>query len=64
MLKGRLYDREGMATVGGQNLETRGVESCLVLYLCVLAISNGCSKDSPCARKGLLTNWPHHSTFR
>ena len=51
MPRGRLYDREGMATVGRQNPETRWVEVCLVLYLCVLAISNRCSKDSSCAHK-------------
>jgi hypothetical protein len=30
MPNGRLYDREGMATMGRQNLETRWVESLLV----------------------------------
>jgi hypothetical protein len=61
MPKGRLYDREGLATMGRQNLETRWVEKLACHYLCLLAISNRCSKDSSCAHKGLVTNWPHHS---
>jgi hypothetical protein len=32
------------------------------LSMCVLAISNRCIKDRSCAHKGLVTNWPHHST--
>jgi hypothetical protein len=32
MPNGRLYDREGMATTGRQNLETCSVESLLVVY--------------------------------
>ena len=44
-----------------QNLETRLVESLLVVCLSVFAISNRCSKDSCCAHKGLVTNWPHHT---
>ena len=48
--------------MGRQNLETRLVESLLVVCLSVFAISNRCSKDSCCAHKGLVTNWPHHST--
>ena len=47
--------------MGRQNLETRLVESLLVVCLSVFAISNRCSKDSCCAHKGLVTNWPHHS---
>ena len=47
--------------MGRQNLETRLVESLLVVCLSVFAISNGCSKDSCCAHKGLVTNWPHHN---
>jgi hypothetical protein len=47
--------------MGRQNLETRLVESLLVVCLSVFAISNRCSKDSCCAQKGLVTNWPHHS---
>jgi hypothetical protein len=41
------------------------VENFLVVYLCVcvLAISNRCSKDSSCAHKGLMANWPHHNIF-
>ena len=35
MPNGRLYDRDGMAMMGRQNLETRWVESLLVVYLCV-----------------------------
>jgi hypothetical protein len=61
MPNGRLYDREGMATMGRQNLETRWVESLLVLHLCIFAMSNKCSKDSSCAHKRLVTNWPHHT---
>jgi hypothetical protein len=61
MPNGRLYDREGMATMGRQNLETHWVESLLVLYLCVFAMSNRCSKDSSCAHKGLVTNLAHHT---
>jgi hypothetical protein len=62
MPNGRLYDREGMAMTGRQSLETRWVESLLVtICVCVLAISNRCSEDSSCARKGLVTNWPHHN---
>jgi hypothetical protein len=62
MPKSRLYDWEGMATMGRQNPPTRWVERFLVLYLCVLAISNRCSKDSSCVHKGLVTNWSHHNT--
>jgi len=40
MPNGRLYDREGMAMIRRQNLETRWVESLLVvLYLCVSLLS-------------------------
>lgn len=39
MPNGRLYDREGMATMGRRNLETRWVESLLFVYLCVSSIS-------------------------
>jgi hypothetical protein len=56
MLNCRLYDWEGITTMGRQNSETRWVESFL------LSISNRCSKDSSCAHKGLVTNWPHHNT--
>ena len=49
--------------MGKQNLETRLVESLLVVCLSVFAISNRCSKDSCCAHKGLVTNWPHHNPF-
>ena len=49
--------------MGRQNLETRSVESLLVVCLSVFAISNRCSKDSCCAHKGLVTNWPHHTTY-
>ena len=48
--------------MGRQNLETRLVESLLVVCLSVFAISNRCSKDSCCAHKGLVTNWPHHNS--
>jgi hypothetical protein len=63
MPKGRLYDREGMATMGRQNLETRWVEklACYYLCVCLLSLIDG-SKDSSRAHKGLVTNWPHHST--
>jgi len=61
MPKGRLYDREGIATMGRQDLETRWVEKLACRYLCIFAISNRCSKGSSCAHKGLTTNWPHHS---
>jgi hypothetical protein len=57
MPNGRLYDREGMATMGRQNLETRWVESLLV----PICVSFLCSKDSSRAHKGLVTNWPHHT---
>ena len=63
MPNGRLYDREGMATMGRQNLEKRWVEKLACHYLCVLAFSNRCSKDSSRAHKGLVTNWPHHSAL-
>jgi hypothetical protein len=39
MPNGRLYDREGMAMMGRRNLETRWVESLLVVYLCVSSLS-------------------------
>jgi len=45
MPDGRLYDREGMAMMGRQSLETRfAKKACLMLSVCVLAISNRCSK--------------------
>ena len=50
--------------MGRRNLETRLVESLLVDCLSVFAISNRCSKDSCCAHKGLVTNWPHHNIWR
>jgi hypothetical protein len=62
MPKGRLYDREGIATMERRNLETHWVERLDCYYLCVFAISNRCSKDSSCAHKGLVTNWSHHSS--
>ena len=49
--------------MGRQNLETRSVESLLVVCLSVFATSNRCSKDSCCAHKGLVTNWPHHNIW-
>jgi succinate dehydrogenase/fumarate reductase flavoprotein subunit len=58
MLKGRLYDREGIATVEGRTRDTLG-RKFLVVYLCALAISNRRLKDSSCTHKGLVTNWPH-----
>ena len=61
MPKGMLYNWKGTTTMGRQNLETRLVESLLVVCLPVFAISNRCSKDSCCAHKGLVTNWPHHN---
>jgi hypothetical protein len=36
-----------MATRERESLETRCVESLLVAYMCVLAISNGCQKTVP-----------------
>ena len=39
MPKGRLYDREGIATMGRQNLETRWVEKLACYYLCVCLLS-------------------------
>jgi len=39
MPKGRLYDREGMATMGRQNIETRWVEKLACYYLCVSSLS-------------------------
>ncbi len=64
MPKGWLYDWEGMVTVGRQNPETRfGRKLAYCLSVCALAISDRCSKDSSCAHKGLVTNWPHHNMF-
>jgi hypothetical protein len=61
--KDRLYDKEGMATMGRQDLETCWVEKLACGYLCVCLLSlMGCSKDSSRAHKGLVTNWPHHIT--
>ena len=58
MPNGRLYDWEGITTIGRQNSETRWVESFLLsISVCP---SNRCSKDSSCAHKGLVANWPHH----
>ena len=63
MPKGWLYDWEGMATMGRRNPETcLGRKLAYRLSVCVLTISNRCSEDSSCAHKGLMTNWPHHST--
>jgi len=39
MPKGRLYDREGIATMRRQNLETRWVEKLACHYLCVSLLS-------------------------
>src|SRR2546423_11053689 len=65
MLKGWLYDCEDMATMGRQNSETRfGRKLACCLSVCLLAISNRCSKDSFHAHKGLVTNWPHHTMLR
>jgi hypothetical protein len=61
--KGRLYNWEGTTATGRQNLETRLVESLLVVCLSAFAISNRCSKDNCCAHKGLVTNWPHHNSL-
>jgi hypothetical protein len=60
MPKGRLYhlgrhDRDGKA----ESRDTFGRKLACRLSLCVFAISNRCSKDSCCAHKGLVTNWPH-----
>jgi hypothetical protein len=64
MPKGWLYNWEGMATMGKQNPETRFCRRlACCLSMCVLALSNRCSKGSSCAHKGLVTNWPHHSTL-
>jgi hypothetical protein len=46
---------------GKADSETRWAGSACCLFGCVLAISNRCSKDSSCAHKGLVANWPHHS---
>src|SRR5271163_4167970 len=65
MPNGLLYDWEGMATMGRQNPETRfGRKLACSLSVCVLAISNRCSKDSSCTYKGLVTNWPHHNSLQ
>ena len=65
MPKGWLYDWEGIATMGRQNPEARfGRKLACFLSVCVLAMSNRCSKDSSCAHKGLMTNWPYHSIWR
>jgi hypothetical protein len=62
MPKGRLYDGEGIATMGRQNLQTRWVEKLAFFYLCVCLLSlNRCSKDSSRALKGVVANWPHHT---
>ena len=42
--------------------QRRVVSDCCLPRVCVLAISNRCSEDSPHAHKGLVTNWPHHIT--
>jgi hypothetical protein len=39
MPKGRLYNWEGTTAMGRQNLETRFVESLLVVCLCVSSLS-------------------------
>jgi len=54
------FNWESMAAKEREDLETRCVERLLVVYVCVLAISNRCPKDSSSAHKGLMTN---HSTF-
>jgi hypothetical protein len=57
MPKGWLYNWEIIATVGVQNPETRfSRKLACCLFMCVLAISNRCLKDSSCAHKGLVTN--------
>jgi hypothetical protein len=56
MPKGRFYNWGDTTAIGRLNLETCWVESSLVVYLCVFAISNRCSKDSSCAHEGLVTN--------
>ena len=52
MLNGWLYNWEGIATMGSRAQRHVLVESLLVVYLRVFAISNRCSKDSFCAHKG------------
>ena len=61
MPNGWLYDWEGIATIGSRTQRPVLVESLLVVYVCVFAISNRCSKDSSSAHKGLVTNRPHHN---
>ena len=39
MPKGRLYNWEGTTVMGRRDLETRSVESLLVVYLCVSSLS-------------------------
>jgi hypothetical protein len=64
MPNGWLYNWEGIATMGSRTQRHVLVESLLVVYLCVFAISNRYSKDSCSAHKGLVTNWPHHNRLR
>jgi hypothetical protein len=61
MPNGWLYDWEGIATIGSRTQRHVLVESLLVVYVCLFAIPNRCSKDSSCAHKGLVTNRPHHN---
>ena len=64
MPKGRLYDREGIATIGGaEPRDMLSRKACLFLSVCVLTVSNRCSKDSSRVHKGLVTNWPHHNVL-
>ena len=57
--KDRLWDKGG----SGSERRTKSqryvvLTYCLCMY--IFAFSNRCSKDSSCAHKGLVTNWPHH----
>jgi hypothetical protein len=45
-----------------ESLETRCVESLHVVYVCLSLLSLIDAKDSSSVRKGLMTNWPHHSS--
>jgi hypothetical protein len=57
MPKGRLYDREGMATMGRQYLETRWVEKPACCYLCVSSLSLiDAQKTVPVPIRGLVAN--------
>ena len=62
MPNGWWFDWESLAMRERAGLETRCVESLLVVYLYVSLLCLVDAKDRSFARKGLMTNWPHHNT--